>query len=208
MSDTGIKLSLGEARAIADHILAVLQPVCDRIEVAGSIRRGAPEVGDIELVAIPRTEHRQFDLFGEPVGPPTDCLHDLLAHLLTEGVVQKRKDRSGRTFWGARDKRLVWTFGDVAAPVDVFGALPTTWGRQLAIRTGPMAFSKALVTQRAKGGLCPNDCEFADGGIYRYVGMHRRFVPTPEEEDLFRELGLPWMEPADRHEWQVAGARA
>lgn len=43
-----------EAYQIATRIKAELQPHCERIEIAGSIRRNKPEVKDIEIVAIPK----------------------------------------------------------------------------------------------------------------------------------------------------------
>jgi DNA polymerase/3'-5' exonuclease PolX len=43
-----------QALAIAERTRAALAPYCDRIEIAGSIRRRNPSVKDIELVAIPR----------------------------------------------------------------------------------------------------------------------------------------------------------
>ena len=129
MSDTGVVMPLAEARAFAEEIVLDLRPFCDRIEIAGSIRRGEPHVGDVDLVVIPRSEHRQFDLFGAPVGAPTDLLHEHVAALLAAGKVEKRRDRSGRTFWGQRDKRLLWCDGAaVGIPVDVFGALPPPGG--------------------------------------------------------------------------------
>jgi DNA polymerase/3'-5' exonuclease PolX len=45
---------LYDAQRIADKLIADLSPHCDRIEVAGSVRRQKPECGDIELVAIPK----------------------------------------------------------------------------------------------------------------------------------------------------------
>lgn len=49
------KLPLAHARAIAENLAAALSPACVRgPEFAGSIRREVRQVGDIELVAIPR----------------------------------------------------------------------------------------------------------------------------------------------------------
>lgn len=42
------------ALVIAEKIKAQLAPHCDRIEIAGSIRRKKPEVKDIEIVVIPK----------------------------------------------------------------------------------------------------------------------------------------------------------
>lgn len=43
-----------QALEIAERTKAQLAPHCYRIEIAGSIRRKKPEIGDIEIVAIPK----------------------------------------------------------------------------------------------------------------------------------------------------------
>src|SRR5438270_8448835 len=54
MSDTKTKLYLGDARLHAEAICRLLEPACQRIEIAGSIRRMAALVGDIEIVCTPK----------------------------------------------------------------------------------------------------------------------------------------------------------
>ena len=56
---------LSTASNYADQIVEWLTPYCERIEIAGSIRRARPEVNDIDLVVIPRTEPREekVDMF-------------------------------------------------------------------------------------------------------------------------------------------------
>ena len=39
---------------ITERLVSILAPFCERIEIAGSLRRLKPEVGDIELVVIPK----------------------------------------------------------------------------------------------------------------------------------------------------------
>ena len=46
-------IPLKRAKDIAAKVVEALQPFCTRIEVAGSIRRERPEVGDIDLVIEP-----------------------------------------------------------------------------------------------------------------------------------------------------------
>lgn len=52
-----------EALEIAEEIKEALAHHCERIEIAGSIRRKKPEVGDIELLFVPKTGTRQAGLF-------------------------------------------------------------------------------------------------------------------------------------------------
>lgn len=60
---TGVRLPLIAVVPVAEGLIRQLLPGCERIEVAGSIRRGRPDVGDIELVAIPRTTTEPDGLF-------------------------------------------------------------------------------------------------------------------------------------------------
>ena len=169
----------------------MLAPACHRIEVAGSIRRRAIEVGDIDLVCEPKTRPL-LDLFGEPTGETIDELHSLLSRMAEDGVVRKRLDKNGRASWGKRLKRAIYrgTSVDVQSVTD-----SDAWGFWLLVRTGPSTLNKALVTPRHQGGLLPAGFEIRDGfKLFRAGGR----VPTPTEEDVFRELGLPYLEPCDR----------
>jgi len=47
-------MELEKAKVIADTVVKALAPYCERIMVAGSIRRQKPTVRDIDLVLIPR----------------------------------------------------------------------------------------------------------------------------------------------------------
>ncbi len=47
-------MELYKTLQIAEKVKAQLAPHCERIEIAGSIRRKKPDVGDIEIVAIPK----------------------------------------------------------------------------------------------------------------------------------------------------------
>lgn len=47
-------MKLEQAQSIAEELRRELEPGCERIEIAGSIRRKKPEVKDIELCLIPK----------------------------------------------------------------------------------------------------------------------------------------------------------
>ena len=47
-------MELEKAKAIAEELKSLLEPACEKMVIAGSIRRQKPEVGDIELLCIPR----------------------------------------------------------------------------------------------------------------------------------------------------------
>jgi DNA polymerase/3'-5' exonuclease PolX len=182
---------LETARVLADELRALLAPACERIEVAGSIRRSKPTVGDIEPVAVPRVERRQADLFGDQV-EETNLLTARCAELLAAGVLVPRPDKNGVGRWGPRYKAA--TYAGLA--VDLFSVLPPAqWGLIYAIRTGPAAFSHQLVTPRRLGGWLPDGLHVRDGAILEADGT---LVPTPEEEYVFAVLGRAYLAPAAR----------
>ncbi|KKM69389.1 hypothetical protein LCGC14_1451320 [marine sediment metagenome] len=64
------KMRLSRAWPLANKIQMELEPACERIEKAGSVRRASPkdDVGDIEFVIIPRLRSdlpAQISLFSD-----------------------------------------------------------------------------------------------------------------------------------------------
>lgn len=49
-----MSLALDKGRVLATRIAGELAGFCERIEVAGSIRRGRPNVNDVDLVCLPK----------------------------------------------------------------------------------------------------------------------------------------------------------
>lgn len=199
----GPKMPLAPARRLAESLVVKLAPACERIEIAGSIRRGADHVGDIEIVAIPRLEEReapgQTSLFGPP---PTERVS-----LLWEAVDELRPDRllpiqptgevEADPLW--QEKRLA---GSKAwrlwlprrrCKLDLFLCTPETWGAALAIRTGSVEFSRALVTRWI---------DVSHGGHFEALRLRRpdgQVLDTPEERDVFRACQVKWVPPHRRH---------
>lgn len=195
----GVRIPLVEARMAADIALALLGPACERIEVAGSIRREAPDVGDIEVVAVPRRGPQTVDLFGSAVGDAPDYLHDLCNRLRAEGRLAPRLNKLGHESWGRKLKwGYFWPTGpaDGRIAIDINACERDQWGATLAIRTGPADFSRRLVTARPAGGYCPPHLHFRDWQVVEKASGEPR--PTPEERDVFAVLGLDWIEPRDR----------
>lgn len=54
-------MELEKAKAFANMVVKALEPYCDKIEVAGSVRRQRSIVNDIDLVIIPR-DRQNLDL--------------------------------------------------------------------------------------------------------------------------------------------------
>lgn len=192
MSTNKDRIDLAVAQAIAEEVKALLSPACLRIEIAGSIRRRSPTVGDIELLAEPITTTVPIDLFGE-VTETEDALDNRVRTFLANGTFRYRLDRNGREAVGLRYKRM--SYRDIG--LDLFSCLPPAqWGLLLAIRTGPGEFSHQLVTPRHMGGLLPDGYNIRDGQLWHGFDS----VPVPDEEVLFHILGMEFIRPEERRE--------
>jgi len=80
--------------------------------------------------------------------------------------------------------------------LDLFTATPANWGLILAIRTGPAGFSHKMLA-----------CNWVDKGFKSVEGMLTkggRQYSVPEERDLFKLIGLRWIEPEERDKFFLA----
>jgi DNA polymerase/3'-5' exonuclease PolX len=184
------RIPLAEATDLATELVDLLLDSCTRLMVAGSIRRRRPDVGDIEIVAIPRYEVVQADLFAPGDGLNRNLLSARCLDLVDDGVLAHRLDVNGRRAFGQKYMRLF--FRGVA--LDLFSPDVDTFGVILTIRTGPADFSHRLVTPRRQGGLLPDWLAVREGRIWRGTTA----LVTPEEIDVFQAVGLDWIEPEDR----------
>lgn len=168
-------MKLDEALGIADHLIERIGIFCDRIEIAGSVRRQRPEVNDIEIVA--QLRPACLDLLGYPVPGLLDL----------RNFGKPIKD-------GPKYKQIALPEG---INLDFFIVSPPAhWGVIFAIRTGPAAFSHALVTKRQYGGYLPSWAKPSGGAIYDKTG---EVIPMPEEEDFLKFCGfIKKLEPWDR----------
>lgn len=202
-------MKLNEAQAVANELVEYLRPGCERIEIAGSVRRSKPEPKDIEVVVIAKwqvIEHR--DLLGDVYATDrVNLLDDALEHCMDEYGPWDFDTETPRN--GQKYKRLRHRTRGVCC--DLFITAPEAWGTIFTIRTGPGAFSQALVTLAQKRGW------FVDGGRlhlhpreYKMVKGEWKPLPckrgdectqvatTRDEEDFFRALGVPWLNPNER----------
>jgi DNA polymerase/3'-5' exonuclease PolX len=186
---TRVLLSL--ALCWAEESKRLMDGTCLRIEIAGSIRRGKPDVGDIELVCVPKIMPSGEDLWGNPTSR-TNLQLERVRGLVREGIFQYRLDKNGHNCCGAGNQRLFYK--DFA--LDIFGVIaPSTWGVTFLIRTGPSEFNKKFVLQRVQGGeILQTGQSVRNGQLWDC----RKALDTPEEIDVFRAVGLPWTPPGER----------
>ena len=174
------KLSYSIALALAQTVLIDLAPACQRIEIAGSLRRKKAEIGDIEIVCIPELPKlNQMNWFGDISGG----LDELL-----DSLVERRRWKR------VKNGPLYKQFDIGPTTLDLFITTPEKWGMIFCLRSGPADFSHRLVTPRRAGGLCPAYLRVKDGRVWN----NGTALPTPEEADVFRALGLDWIEPEKR----------
>lgn len=192
------RVPLDTARPIAEHLVGALTPFCERIELAGSIRRERPEVADVEIVAIPRIRAGQTDLFGA-VTSEVDELDALVTDWHQNGIVRDRLDKNGRPAFGAKFKRLVYRCALGEMPLDLFSTTRDQWGVIFAIRTGCSTFSHRLVTPTYQGGCMPMGLRVRDGSLWD----GGREIPTPEEASFFEAIGVELLDPRARTDHAV-----
>ncbi len=107
------ELDLKEAERLADQFKAVVEPQCEKIEVAGSIRRQKPKVHDIDFVVVTKN-----DLDWQKIS-------DKLKHL------KAKPNCSGNSVIKAFVPCQNGLF-----QVDFYRAKPSTFGIHLLVRTG------------------------------------------------------------------------
>ena len=170
----GQKYQYERAYRYARELQSRLSPHCERIEIAGSIRRQKEEVGDIEIVCIPKTI--MAGLFSDEVERDPG----FIAAVDTMEAVR-----------GKPTGRYTQRITPLGIKLDLFMATKENWGLILAIRTGSADFSAMRLAARwvqlgyhsADGMLIKDGEEF----------------PCYEERELFQLLGMDWIEPKDRN---------
>jgi len=146
-----------------------LEPHCERVAIAGSIRRKRPEVKDIEIVAIPKPY--DIGLFSsgialvvnqwEKVKGELPCKYT--QRILPEGI-----------------------------KLDLFFATKNNWGLVYPLRTGSAEYSRrVLATGWVKRGY-----RSVRGYLHHERLEFTKYVK--EEEELFELIGIPWVPPEER----------
>lgn len=181
-------MDLQSAKREAERLVEAMSPYCQRVEIAGSIRRGRLEVKDIEICAIPTWAERPgADLFGTPEA--SNILHEW-AMKCGSAVRWIKPGVDEIIDWQPKPEGKYWRgLLPCGVKLDLFLARPENWGAIFLIRTGSAPFSEAVVTHAKRiGKRCVNSQFTVDGEP----------VPTPEEADVFALLNLRYVEPYAR----------
>lgn len=187
------------ARAIADELEKLISPYCKQLHVVGSLRRRSIYSNDIEFVVLPV---KVPDLFG---GTQATTGLDL-ALIELQGVGFLRPALAN----GPRLKRFQvpyrWTEGigvqldrkgDQLITFELYVVERHSLGYHLAIRTGPTALSRKMVTPRNKGGFLDAGCVCRDGRVW----FQDEPLYLPTEKEFFEVLSVDYIEPDARDEF-------
>lgn len=183
------RIQLADARQIISELVDILRPACERIEIAGSVRRGRLEVHDAEVVIIPTP-----DLL-----PLTD---DLIQYGTAQYALygEKRTKRWGQHYRGLLFKNI---------KCELFMTNEDNWGYQYWLRTGPgdantfimkwlnMPHTHAPIRFRDGCGWFARHWRHDGKG---WVAEDKRRLRIASEEDLFAVLGMPFIPPSERTE--------
>lgn len=182
------------AKGVADGLVELLSPVCERIEIAGSLRRKKLRVGDVELVYVPKTRP-VTDLLGE-VCAVHNLVDELLSDLIADGRLEKRLNVKGSTSWGEKNKLALHVPSGI--PVDLFSITQAAFENYMVCRTGPASLNLeiAMRAQRKSFKWCPYD------GGFRSMSAGT-LHPVRAEKDVFDFVGLDYMPPPARSDFET-----
>jgi len=182
-----VKWPRSAALQVAKELCARLKPFCEKLIVAGSLRRRKAEVGDVEILYVSRMEERPLDMFSTQSVSLAD---EEIAKMLADGTLTKRPSKTGGTAWGDKNKLAVHRSG---MPVDLFRTVEESWCNYLVCRTGPADSNTRIATEAQRRGYRWNPygigyTKLADGTV----------TAMDSEEAVFAFVGLPYAEPWER----------
>lgn len=183
-------MRLAEAKKAAEGAARLFEPFCERIAIAGSIRRERPECGDVDLVCIPKViEHR--DLLGQ-----VERVENLLLGALVDYVAANEwvKWTNGKAPEGSGK---IFSVTGRHAVIEFYCAAEMTWATTLLTRTGSKEHN-IWISERARAWRCAFK---ASEGIY--VGGGGGMVHPASEEEFYQLLGLPLIAPAKRERMEL-----
>ena len=176
-----------DALIVAKELCVALKPACEQMIVAGSLRRRKADVGDVEILFVPKMEVRPVDMFESK---PFSLADEVIERLLATGRLSKRPSTLGHFAWGAKNKLALHATG---LPVDLFTATPENWWNYVVCRTGPADSNTRIASLAQQRGYKWNPY----GSGYTRLS-DSEIIPMGSEAEVFAFVGLEYREPADR----------
>lgn len=168
---------LRDAVKVAYKIVKEVETHCERIEVLGSIRRLKAGVSDIDILCIPRTFFSGG--FGNIPTRTTGFIEAVLKYPKIKGDPEE----------GKFCQRL---HEETGMHIEIYMCNKDNWGLMSLIRTGPKDFSKYIIGTR----LRQHGYRAVKGQVLNMETNEP--VAVPEEEDMFKLMGLGFIRPAHR----------
>lgn len=182
-------MKLEQAEPIANKILLELLPYCNKIDIAGSVRRKREYVKDIEIVCVPKT-NLSFDVFDFP-----QINRD---RLFIKQVYALGRLVKGNPINGRYVKILVRD----EIKIDIFITTPEDYYRIFAIRTGPAEYShKTIARKWSQMGWVgtPEGLRLKKQIDQEEKPINLILPPAwKSERDFFAWLGIVYLDPEDR----------
>lgn len=198
MSISITKLPLSHAQKLANRLVQLLEPHCERIQIAGSIRREKNEVGDIEIVCQPKKMAADiFEFSHKPI-------LEFWAELSRFTRLMGKPDGTGRQY--KYSIPTGWSKPDFIQ-LDLFIPQPDDYFRQLAIRTGRANYSASVIAHgwRKLGWVGTEDGLRREEQVEKkgegWVCIHPNPTLPPRwtsESDFFQWLQVPYIHPTER----------
>ena len=189
------------AQVVADRLISTLDQYCQKITVAGSLRRGSEHVKDVEIVALPKY---YLDLFGGY--SDQDQLIPAIKEEIGAGSLRLKRLQSasrGEQANAIKNSARYLPLLDARSgvPVDLFIIRPPSdyyW--QLMIRTGPWQYSKWLVNQPKRFGWVSKDGAIWRPSVDSNGDLDGTLSPFEfvSEKHVCEILKIPYLKPRDR----------
>ena len=156
-----------------DHVI--------RIHPAGAVRRRIEEVQELVIICVPKIKSEQVTFGGVQ---PQKKEYDV------KSIMKKIEEISaiGEDI-RAGPKQIIFNYKGVQ--VTLYISTLKNFGLNYLIRTGPNEFVKSIYVQANKRGLTSRNATLEN----RNTGEQ---IPTPTEPEVFRLLGLKYMDPEKR----------
>lgn len=180
-----------KAEVIATGVIKWIEDCCDKVEIAGSIRREKETVGDIEIVC-------------QPHNPM--ALRATLDTLVQKGTITKAlyrhvdrdKKETMRPRWGDKLKCFVLA----GATVELSIGDENNFGYIHWLKTGPSDGNTYIMTRMAQEKAAMR-FDNGYGWIVEYSGnspVYQHKLALPDEQTLFQCLGMGFIRPLWRGE--------
>lgn len=180
-------MKLAQAQNYAAKIVEWLTPHCERIEIAGSIRRGLDWCNDVDVVCIPKVSQCR-DMFGTVTDE-----HNLLWVFLSAHVTAgKAKWQTGGSVPGK--------FAILQLPkcqLDVYFAAPENFASRFLCRTGSKEHNIWLAQRCLDQG---KEWKPYEGIFYPGHPAPGKLIQFQSETEIYASVDLKFIEPVNRNE--------